>query len=440
MAVRRWRSTLVWMVTVSAVALGLCVAAVILTSGLTADSRAELLFVNVVGGWALVAGGMVAFARDADGRVGVLMFAAAFAWLLAALRWSDAGGGVQTVGLAAAEVWAAVLANLALAFPGGRLVGTVERVLVVVAYIVAVPVRLTWMVLADQAVTFADEPLLHPAGCDSCPGSLLATGWAPGFARGLRWLDLVAAVAAAVGVCVMLVVHWRRGSEVARRGLAPVLGVGAATAVVLAVGTAARAVGRGDVGRVLDWLWDACAIALPLAFLVGILRMRLRVAAGLESALEELDRLPGDGDVASVMARAVGDPSLELVYWSPEAERYVDREGHAAVLPAGRDRVVTPIELRGRRIGALVHDPSLLEEPGMVRAAGRTAALWLERAQLEAERNARLIELRASRARLVAAGGGGGRGGRAGSARGGERPAPRPLFENQQGGGARGRP
>jgi signal transduction histidine kinase len=173
---------------------------------------------------------------------------------------------------------------------------------------------------------------------------------------------------------------------------------------VLAAGTAASAAGRTDVGRVIEWMWDACVIALPLAFLVGVLRMRLHGAAGLASALDQLDSLPGDGDIASVLAGALGDPSLQLVYWLPESERYVDRDGRPAALPVGGERAVTPIELKGRRVGALIHDPLLLEEPGMVRAMGRTAALWLERARLEAERNARLIELRESRSRLVEAG------------------------------------
>ena len=90
----------------------------------------------------LVFAGAVAFMRRA-GRVGLLMFAAGLAWLLAGLRWSDTSSVLQTSGLAVAWLWAAVLAQLALAFPSGRLTGTAERALVVAAYIIAVPVRLT---------------------------------------------------------------------------------------------------------------------------------------------------------------------------------------------------------------------------------------------------------------------------------------------------------
>src|SRR3954447_702185 len=108
---------------VCALVLGLFVAALILTSRLTSGDRAELLMIDVVGGWALFGAGAVALTRPGDRRVGVLMFAGGFAWLLAGLRWSDASGALQTSGLAAAWLWAAMLAQLALAFPGGQLIG-----------------------------------------------------------------------------------------------------------------------------------------------------------------------------------------------------------------------------------------------------------------------------------------------------------------------------
>jgi signal transduction histidine kinase len=64
---------------------------------------------------------------------------------------------------------------------------------------------------------------------------------------------------------------------------------------------------------------------------------------------------------------------------------------------------VTAVERDGAPVAALVHDPSLAGEERFVRAVGRTAVLWLERARMEADRNARMVELRESRARLVEA-------------------------------------
>jgi signal transduction histidine kinase len=64
----------------------------------------------------------------------------------------------------------------------------------------------------------------------------------------------------------------------------------------------------------------------------------------------------------------------------------------------------TEVELHGRRIAAIAHDPSLSDEPQLVRAVGAAAALALENQRLAAELRARIEDLRASRARVVEAG------------------------------------
>jgi len=62
------------------------------------------------------------------------------------------------------------------------------------------------------------------------------------------------------------------------------------------------------------------------------------------------------------------------------------------------------VDVAGKPVAALVHDAGLAEEASLVRAAGRAAALWLERERLEVEGRARIRDLRESRARLVEAG------------------------------------
>jgi signal transduction histidine kinase len=64
----------------------------------------------------------------------------------------------------------------------------------------------------------------------------------------------------------------------------------------------------------------------------------------------------------------------------------------------------TEVDVGGRRVAAIAHDPALDDEPQLVRAAGAAAALALENQRLEAELRARIEELRTSRARLVEAG------------------------------------
>jgi signal transduction histidine kinase len=74
------------------------------------------------------------------------------------------------------------------------------------------------------------------------------------------------------------------------------------------------------------------------------------------------------------------------------------------VLPTDSSRrAVTRLEHEGKPLAVLVHDPSLLEEPKLVNAAGAAARLALENARLHAETRAQLEEVRRSRTRIVAA-------------------------------------
>ena len=55
-------------------------------------------------------------------------------------------------------------------------------------------------------------------------------------------------------------------------------------------------------------------------------------------------------------------------------------------------------------VAALVHDPALLERPKLLEAAGAAVRLALENERLQAELRLQLVEVRASRARIVDAG------------------------------------
>ena len=83
--------------------------------------------------------------------------------------------------------------------------------------------------------------------------------------------------------------------------------------------------------------------------------------------------------------------------------RYVDAGGSPAELPGEDDprRTVTEIDHHGSHVAAIVHDRA--QDADTVRAAGAATALMLENQRLDAELRARLVELRASRARLVEA-------------------------------------
>jgi signal transduction histidine kinase len=384
---------------------GAAVGRELLTSQLTAGRRTELSAISVLGGLVFVLAGLLARRRQPANRVGVLMIVIGFAWLLAALRWSDGARLTVTVGVAGAWLWGAVLAHLVLAFPSGRLTGTVDRTLVLAAYAIATVGRLAWLPFADERVILADEPNFYPSACHGCAQPFLAGGSNPQLAHTLSGIENAAAAIVALAICARVLWRWRHGSDVQRRALAPVLGVSAATALVLAASTGVAALGFREVGRELAWVWDACVIALPFAFLVGVVRTRLERAVAVSQLVGYLDALTGAEELPAVLARVLGDDSLVVAYWLPAAGRYADADGREVVLPdLAADREVTRVDLDERPVAVLVHDAALLEEADVVRAAGQTAVLWLERARLEVERAARIDELRESRARIVEAG------------------------------------
>jgi len=113
--------------------------------------------------------------------------------------------------------------------------------------------------------------------------------------------------------------------------------------------------------------------------------------------------MPERADLREGLARALGDPALELAFWMPELSRYVDAAGRPVELPADDDprRTVTEVSRQDRRVAAIVHDRA--QDRATVRAAGAATALLLDNRRLDAELRARLVELRASRARLVEA-------------------------------------
>jgi signal transduction histidine kinase len=117
----------------------------------------------------------------------------------------------------------------------------------------------------------------------------------------------------------------------------------------------------------------------------------------------------GDHDREStlrgLLARSVGDPSLELHYWDQARARYVDSAGEPIDL-AGQssDRVVLLVgDDTGDPAAAIVHDSTVLDEPLLVEAVTAAVRIAVANADLQAQVQAKVEDVRASRRRLVEA-------------------------------------
>jgi signal transduction histidine kinase len=217
---------------------------------------------------------------------------------------------------------------------------------------------------------------------------------------------MVAAAIAIGAVLVILAERWRRASPPQRRAMAPVLWSGFALLALFVGALATSAVGASGAGDVFGYAALIAFTAVPWAFLFGLLRSRFSRAAAVSDLLTSIGAAPGTGGLRELLADALGDRSLRIAYWHDAKGRWIDPEGHEVELPADDHprRAWTSVELDGRRVGAVVYDRVLCEEPELVGSVAAAAALAVQHEQLTAELRARVEELRGSRQRLVEAG------------------------------------
>jgi signal transduction histidine kinase len=147
-----------------------------------------------------------------------------------------------------------------------------------------------------------------------------------------------------------------------------------------------------------------CLLAAPAAIVaIGIHEGIGRLLRRLAQALLRSES-PGEGPVREMLAERLGDRSLNIAYWLPDREIFVDDRGRQVTLPgAGSGRAWTAVEREGIRVAAIVHDAELDASPELVHAAASAAVLALDNERLKADLRARLEELRHSRRRIVEA-------------------------------------
>ena len=348
------------------------------------------IFYAIVGvAWVL--GGLIARVRRPGNSAGALMIAVGLAWLLRGFElsgdpWLFAFGAILV-----SLLFFGPFVQLLMTFPDGYARGGVERLAIAAAWAAA---------LITPLGVFFVQPQKEFA-CADCPENPLAIVDLGSFGSALAHLpELLGAVAATLAI-VALVRAYRAAAPPRRRALMPVLvgGIGCFACFVLVV--------------LIDAVYEPAAIvafvgaliffaAVPFGFVLGLVRARMVRSTALGSLVAGL---AAPGQIRDALAAALRDPSLELAFWVPERSRYVTAEGHDVALPEDDPmRAVTPVERGGERVAAIIHHPSLAEDPVLLRAAAAAAGLGLERERLEAELRARIVQLRASRTALVDAG------------------------------------
>jgi signal transduction histidine kinase len=284
-----------------------------------------------------------------------------------------------------------LVGQIFLTFPTGRFQDGFDRSLMYAVYA-------SVLLAGVLGVVFA------PAG-PACPSCVTAPF---GHAPNVGAETLVTTIFDAVGSVALLVFvariarRWIKGTPVARRVMAPVVWAVVPTFTL----TLAKyeLMLNPSATTTLVTLQLLSFSLLPIGFLVGLLRMRLdRSAVGAVAI--ELGGSATPETVEASLRRAFHDPSLTVQYWVPAFNGYRDGTGQIVGLdPRIGRRIETVTNSNGENLAAVTFDDAAGVDPQLVKGSLMVARLALENARLQAEVKAQLVDVRASRKRLLEAG------------------------------------
>lgn len=348
--------------------------------GLDRQAAGARIAADLALAWGLMGAALVVLGRPRWRRAGWLLAAAPFALLGEDLEWASSHS-LWTLGFVLEGLWAALLVQLVLTFPEGRPWSRMARVAIVAAYALTLGGQLVGALAAPDA------------------RDVLSVGPYPNVAHAIDDAQEIAGVVLALLVLFLVLLRSRAVRATARRAQGPLL-LAAACTTLAALVWLSWVIATDAAVPTLETIARAIVVTVPVGIVAGIGWSWLRRPQASELVVE----LRGEAavDMRERLARALGDPRLEVAYRLGDG-RYVDAAGRPVELPNGYDRAVTALTVGGEEIAALVHDPALLDEPALVESVRTTAGLVLENERLAAEVRSQLAEVRASRGRIVAA-------------------------------------
>jgi signal transduction histidine kinase len=362
--------------------------ALILTSDHT-DLRGAVATLGLLIGWGFIGAGLFTWARRPDNSLGSLMVATGFAWFVAGLSGSDVPV-LFSIGVFFGSLYVVTTIHTLLAAPQGTLEPG-DRRIVKWAYLLVTVGILPLYVFYDPS---------HD--CENCPDNVfMITDSQTAVNIAGTVINLIGVVLVAL-VLRSLVRRWRRATRAERRLYTPMYASGVALMIALIGQLALQSAGSGDNAVAAAFVVSLVPFALvPYLFLGSFLRARLLEGGAVTGLMRRLNETPRAGRLRDALAEALDDSSLELVYWIPERQSYVDFRGRAYELPTDDPRrAIHTVDRDGECVAAIIHDAVQEAEPH-VQAVGAAASLALMNERLEAELRAKVDELRRSRERML---------------------------------------
>src|SRR3712207_2382148 len=275
------------------------------------------------------------------------------------------------------------------AFPSGGLPSRPSRLTVVGGFLVSFVLQVPVYLLDPRA----------------SPGGMLSVGYRADLLSAGTWLQRGAGMVVMLVTAGVLVDRLRSATPGQRGVLLPLYAYGTLAVLATPLGPLLGPSAGLSVAQVVG-LQIVLLAGVPVAFAAAMLRGGFARTAELQELSAWLaSSAATPGLLADALGRALGDPSLQVVYASRDGRALVDGDG-AAFDPSALDehRGLVDIELGSGRIGAIVYDATVVDDAELVRGAGQVAALAIDHDRLTAELRASHADLQQSRARLVEAG------------------------------------
>jgi signal transduction histidine kinase len=363
-----------------------------------ADVSSAAAAADLAAGLGLLLAGSLAWVERVGGSLGPLTILLGIVWFAPDwVGWEEGPALVRSLGMLAAPFLLPLLAHLVLAFPTGRL-GARRLGLVAVVYAGAALFSLGRALFRD--------PFLDLHCWSNCTDNVFLVRAEPGLVDALDTLWLSFTVVA--GVLLAATCLWRLGSasRPARAGAWAVLVPAALAAGAEAADAIALLQDPEDpTSAAFRAIFFARAVAfacLAAGVAWTVIRAR-RARSAIARLAADLGEAPAPGSLQAALAGSLGDETLEVAYWLPRSQRYVDAAGRPLEPLAADGRAATTIVRGGQPVALVLHD-SALSGAAMERELGAATRLAVDNERLRAEVVSQIEDLRASRARIVEAG------------------------------------
>jgi signal transduction histidine kinase len=324
------------------------------------------------------------------------LIACAVAWTLVALQSADSSL-VFSIGVLADWPLAVATVYLLMGFPIGRPTSRAGWTAVGLVTLAS-----GWMAVVEVLLSpelRGNQPLAECAA--ACPQNALQVATiSSGALHDLGRIEAAGVVIAVAAVCFELVRWYRNGSPPRRRALSWIVAVAVPYSLAVAFHEVAVWVVSvpGAPMEVLRWTRVGLTALLPWAFAASLVHAEISAGNALDGLVSGLAHHESPSKWQHDLARALGDPSVRVGYWSAGERAYVGVDGRILerVEP---QRGWLEIDRTGRPVAAMTYDRVLELDPELLDAAGTATLISLDSGRMEEEvRGARVRMLGAAEA------------------------------------------